>query len=181
MFGQILEDPQLLDAFRTNYQTLSPKSKEFSDLYLKKSRVRGFFDHHGDLVGGYIFNTEPPFRYWDYLPERSADSELFKNKGKTAEVTCAWMRKGQRGAFLRHRVYVQVMLDFYQSGADVMLAGTLVEKIRRMQQVVLRHNLWHGVDTQGGEYWIYYGYRRELLGNFAAAFVKETLSSLRRK
>jgi hypothetical protein len=64
-------------------------------------------------------------------------------------------------------------LDAFKTDSTYILGGTYVEKVRRIQQQVMEHDLWHGINIYSREHWSYYAKRRELLSSFLWEFICE--------
>jgi hypothetical protein len=172
MFGRILYSTDALNHFRTTYESLS--DGWISDEYLSKGTIRGFFDNKGRLVGGYIVNTTPEFRYISVIPEHDREElPINVDADRIAEVACIWMTPNQRPPLLRYKIYTQAALDAFKTDSTYILGGTYVEKVRRIQQRVMKHDLWHGINIYSREHWIYYAKRRELLSSFLWEFICE--------
>jgi hypothetical protein len=176
MFGRIVDDAGSLDMFRRTFGPLSGST--VSDEYFSRSRVRAFFDRAGDTVGGYIVNGTPPFRHLAYIPDDQRHGLPLDRAQRIAEVTCIWMVPHGRGPLLRYRIYGRVVLDAVRSRCVLFLDGTTTPKVRQVQQQLMRHDLWHGVDVHSRERWVYYALRREMAAVFLAELTKTAISVL---
>jgi len=61
----IENNPELLELFFTKFKLLAGNPVELN--YLKRATVRGFF-RNDELVAGYVFNQQAPFRLLTWLP-----------------------------------------------------------------------------------------------------------------
>lgn len=64
--------------------------------FLQQTKVRAFFDHHDEMIGGYILNYTGTFRVIESLPEEvRGKSEWTKPEilDKTYEITGLWLDK----------------------------------------------------------------------------------------
>ncbi len=168
MFGRVLLLPTDLHYFRMKYEAAS--GGKISTDYLEKSFVRGFYNRRGEMIGGYIVNTKPSFRYLEYIPDIEVKKIPLKpNTDRIAEVTCIWIERKKIDLSQRYQIYTQLIADCLKSGADYILGGAVVEKVKNIQFQILNQPLWEGVSTQSQYQWIYFGKRDELVLNYVKA------------
>jgi hypothetical protein len=174
MFGRVLSDAGSLNQFRTTYEPLA--NTRVGDEYLGRGTVRGFFKKTGEMVGGYVINMVPEFRYLNYLPEEGRRDLPFQvGRDRIAEVTCIWITPHGRPLLLRYKVYTQLVVDAFRTKATYILGSSTIESIRRVQQRLMKHLLWHGIDINSEERWLYCVKRQELFTAFGRGLIIDLL------
>ncbi len=180
MFGKIL----VTNEDRNQYRSLYEKSSggNISDDYLNSSTVRAFYNSQGEMVAGYMLNKKPNFRYLLYIPENEMRKiSLSPQSDSIAEITCIWMTRKKLRPLQRYFIYTQVIIDSLNCGADFILGGSVVEKVKNIQFNILNQPLWEGISTQSQYQWVYYGKRDEILGNYCKELGRECRRILKRQ
>jgi hypothetical protein len=85
------------------------------------------------------------------------------------------MIRHRRPPLLRYKVYFQVVLDALGTKATYILGSANAEPVRQIQQRVMKHDLWHGIDTNSKERWLYYAMRRELIVTFTSGLISDAI------
>lgn len=179
MFGKLLTFMVEKNQYRQTYETLS--GGKISDEYLAQGQVRAFYNRKNEMVAGYIINSTPNFRYIDYIPEADRTHLAIDiQNDKIMEITCIWIKKEKLERGQRHAIYLQLIQDCLATDTDYVLGGSVVEKIRDLQQSVLRHALWEGMSTKSQYQWVYFGKRIELLPLFLKKAAEVTFQLLRK-
>lgn len=160
MRRQVLDSDGKVE-FKTKY--LSRVAGDIDHEYLAKTTVVGFYKG-SEMVGGYILNVKPPFRYLSYIPVHQR-SQFLHIESDTCEIACIWKDKSLtliQSLFL----YFQSIRDASFSKKSTILAGTANDQVRKIQQTIFSKNLWHGLSTQNCTQWVYYEQRNLLMWKF---------------
>lgn len=147
--------------FARRYDTLSGMPVDLA--YLRRARVRGFFDSGGRMVGGYAINDTAPFRYLSALPI-SPEELLGERLSRVRECCCIWMdpELPQKHRIL---VYIRTVGDLSQGGDRLIIGGSRHPGVVAVQRKGLPHMLFEGQAVADGESfqaWVYYGTRRTM-------------------
>ena len=127
--------------------------------YLRRARVRAFFDGAGRMLGGYVINDHPPFRYVQDLGMDAAELLGAERVPLFRESTCIWMdrRLGELG---RMRVYLRCVRDLGRGDRRYILGGSIRPGVAAVQRRGLPHLVFDGAVELHGQRtnaWVYYG------------------------
>ena len=149
--------------------------------YLRRSRVRGFFDKRGILFAGYALNRSWPLRYLDWIPKAEQTKlPLDVTPGKCCEITCIWIH-ARPGRLSSEVVYLQSVLDALASGAAFTLGGTIHSVVYGIQSQALPRLLYTGPPAcfpERPRCWVYGASRRQLLGWLGCRFPRDYVRAL---
>lgn len=139
--------------------------------YLRQSQVRGFY-RDGELVGGFVLNRLPPFRYADWVPEPTRTElvrEGYFDARDSVEVSCFWMARNGLQKIQRNGVYVRLVIDAFRTGCRKIIGGSVIPAAARIQKQALPRRLYLGPTTVGPIGEVYTANRWEMLRNLIAA------------
>lgn len=151
--------------------------------YLQRTRVIGFFDASGALVGGYVINDRPPFRYLAAVDISAEDLLGADRLPHFRECTCIWMDRRLR-LVDRMRVYLKCVRDMSRGDRKYVLGGSCHAAVAAVQRQGMPHVLYEGEVTVGGatvQASIYYGTRVTLWAGFFKGLVRRLVRRRRRR
>ncbi len=167
LHSRILSSTLDLFTFRDMYFSLS--GSDVSVEYLRRARVRAFFDKQGKMLAGYATNSTLPLRYESFVPAQERNSiEFFDNNSDhIVEGSCVWIERSLRNNASRAHIYGLAIYDFLRSGQRFILGGTNFRAIMRKQAILMNKQLYRGPDAteEGREIYIYYGTRVMMISN----------------
>lgn len=147
--------------------------------YLKRSLVKIFYQPSGEWVGGYIVNTNSPYRYLQDIPQPTRDQRLAEaniKQNEAAEITCIWIDRKRIPYVASAWIYWSSVNDAVKSGRKYVIGASVVNKVAKRHMMILPYLLYFGdLECQHGAQtgWVYYGKSQELWRIFLVAFVKE--------
>jgi len=111
--------------------------QEYSDRYYKIILVRldrrflsaadvyGFFDGQGEMIGGYVINSMPPFRILQLIPEDREEGRRFveEHEGEFSELVAMW--KTSRSKFFYSLYYLQLMATLQRCRSKWLLGAAV--------------------------------------------------------
>lgn len=158
--------------------------------YANSVRVRILMNTQDEVVGGYCFNTgQTAFRYVGFDPEKAQTALLDQGLNSTdlSEIT-GIVFGPQISRSQRQILYARIAIDLLFSGKSVIMGGSFVPAIRRVQKQLMRHTLYTTVlpitrpdgQVHTLELEVYYAFRREVLPLLGKALIKDIVKSIRR-
>jgi len=113
--------------------------------FLARTLVYGAYDHRGLLRGGFVANTEAPFRYLERIPaqpRRAVRASLVEDD--LMELTGVWMDARLRSGVWSAVFWVRMFIEGSSLGKPLVLFGTEVPAIRRLYEAGRPMTLYEG-------------------------------------
>lgn len=167
---KIIKTAQEIDQFSSLYFKESRGHKPVDSTYLRQCHlVRVFYraDTPNEWLGGYVINTNAPYRYFVVLDEDLKNKLLLEHgitEDDISEVTCICIKSRQMSQIERMQIYFTSMVDAFAAGKSYIFGGSTEPKIVALQQQIMPHDFHSGTTYVGDEftdYWIYYTGRIE--------------------
>jgi len=181
LLSHIIEDDEALACFARRYSAQA--SASVAQAYLRRARVRAFFNSSGEMVAGYVLNCRAPFRYLSALPGTDAALPGTSRVRDFCEVTCIWIDRSV-GQLDRVALYVVCFADFVRSGKRYAIGGSTHPGVVAVQRQALPHLIYEGdalIDGERVPAWVYYGSLRTGLVGFARDLVRRLRRTRSRK
>ncbi len=180
MRTKIIHAPQDLIDFSKNFELQSGHIVCIE--YLEQSKVRAFVSASGKMIAGYVINSSSNLRYWKAIPQekRTALLETFNFKSDDfCEVTCMWIDRSYTNLLDLAKMYWNCMIDSIICKKKYILAGTVIEKIKKRHMLQLPHLLYEGpISLNGQDFdkvgWLYFSETKY----FIPRFIKSAIQGL---
>lgn len=153
-FINVSHNESLLKNFQTLYQQKSNVSLSLE--YLKQGHPM-LFVRKGKIIGGYVLNTQAPYRYLSIFDEQQKEillkSHLLKEE-ELIEITCIWMNQRITSfawvyyylfMFL-HTLYLAISLNKKR-----IIGGSVLPKIQLVQRQILTKPIYISFIKKGQE------------------------------
>ncbi len=162
--SRILTDAHELDAFARRFARRGGLRVEREVLARAGGLVRGFFNADGELVGGYAFNVEPPFRYLEHLPEAVETPPI----EDCVEFGFLWMARSLP-QLARLSIYARGLADMRRLGRRYCIAGSVHAKLVSDHRAAFPGRIYDGpVEVPEGRFHlrVYCGTLPQLVGGY---------------
>lgn len=159
-------------------QNKDPRLEDFPcEEYVHNSFVRGFIDHNGKLVAGYMLYMGEPQKYFQALStqqETRVRKNLNHTKGKVCELSSMWINKDVN---LWRTVYIYLVFitDIFFRSKRYVLAGSFIEKVKKIHTQTLYKIAYEGhvsIDGDKRYAWIYYANKWTIPLTFPITFTR---------
>jgi hypothetical protein len=151
-----LHGEDALRVFTEEYERAS--GYRVPESHLRRSDVLGMVVG-GRLVGGGVLSAALPLRTLQRLPRPEREKVAGRLAGRSlVDVTCVWLRAGQRGGALSAVFWGALLRRIQASGAELVLFGTEQAGLYRLYRTVGADLLYRGpvtVDGQECDGWIF--------------------------
>lgn len=158
--------------------------------YANAVRVRILMNAQNEVVGGFCFNTgQTAFRYVGFDPEKAQAALAMHGLSLSdlSEIT-GIVFGSQISRSQRQWLYARIALDLLWSQKPVIMGGSFVPAIRRVQKQLMRHTLYTTVllithpdgQVHTLELEVYYAFRHEVLPLLSKALLKDIVKHARR-
>ena len=169
-----LDFPEGRAAFAARFSARTPNP--ITDDFLTQCRCVGFAEK-GELVGGYLVNCSPPYRYIRKIPadQRGETVDLYLAENQCVELACMWINWARISRGQRALVYLNALYDALTAGRRWIVCGTVKEKIGLTHKLIFRREVYKGPTTFPGhpDGEIYAASRWEVLRRIPSALIRD--------
>lgn len=128
--------------------------------YLTKVKIRAFFSREGMMLGGYLVNDKPPYRYCMLIGEEKFNEALQKksiDQNDLVEASCMWIsRKANIMQIIS--IYDWFAKDIEISNKKYLIGASTQKNIFKYFQKAIPNLLYHGIPygaPKFKEIWLY--------------------------
>lgn len=145
---RIIQNIADLENYQSVYGELTKGVKLPMD-YLNHSSVFVLYQKNQPdfWLGGFVLNTEPNFRYLDFIPKNQISTLMNEHniqENDLIEIVGIWLRPTKNIFWIRLYFYYQMLRKTFAQNKKIILGGAVKKKIQDFQMQLMKHILYEG-------------------------------------